>query len=167
MPEPVALSHTSIEFEEKNGSSKESRSGIFSPPKGLCKKMNRDSQGISRVCVLKWALVSIGAQWHIVNYSSSSVLCMQVYVISIYNIQQLLFCNWQHLCIYRSFEFYLVSTFPPDVISIFYKNNYKVFGIKITKWCPLLAYSIKGKVPQDFRLQVFFMNQFPQAPVSL
>jgi hypothetical protein len=35
MPEPVALSHTSTEFEEeKNWSSKESRSGIFSMSEG-------------------------------------------------------------------------------------------------------------------------------------
>jgi hypothetical protein len=26
---------------------------------------------------------------------------------------------------------------------------------------------LKGTVPRDFRLQVFFMNQFPQAPENL
>ncbi len=44
-----------------------------------------------------------------------------------------------------------------------YVQRYMVTTSPVKKYC-VLNLRVKGTVPQDFRLHVFFMNQFPQAP---
>ena len=54
---------------------------------------------------------------------------------------------------------YSTCYFQEDYISTVQKNFLEVYNL----YSQLLKI-IKGTVPRDFRLLVFFMNQFPQAP---